>query len=50
MTLNPGSNLLSNLGANSDSFKIIVTTQPHGAVPAALWHSAYVVFARDEAV
>jgi uncharacterized protein (DUF58 family) len=50
MSLNPGSNLLSNLGANSDSFKIIVTTQPHGAVPAALWHSAYVVFARDEAV
>jgi uncharacterized protein (DUF58 family) len=39
--------LLSDLTANTDSFKIVVTSQPRGSIPAALWHSAYVVFAQD---
>jgi uncharacterized protein (DUF58 family) len=46
---NSSSALLAELGGNSDSFKIIVTSQPRGSIPAALWHSAYVVFADDPA-
>jgi uncharacterized protein (DUF58 family) len=39
--------LLSDLAANSESFKIIVTSQPRGSVPPAIWNSSYVVFAED---
>ena len=46
----PGSTLLSDLSGNSESFKIIVTSQPRGSIPAVLWHSAYIVFAEDSAV
>jgi uncharacterized protein (DUF58 family) len=45
----PGSTLLSDLSGNSESFKIIVTSQPRGSIPSALWHSAYIVFAEDAA-
>jgi uncharacterized protein (DUF58 family) len=39
------STLLQSLAANPDSFKIVVTSQPRGSVPAELWHSSYIVFA-----
>jgi len=41
--------MLADLAANPDSFKIIVTSQPRGSIPAALWYSSYVVFAEDPA-
>ncbi len=40
-------NLLSELAAESESFKIIVTSQPRGSIPAGVWNSSYVVFAED---
>jgi uncharacterized protein (DUF58 family) len=39
--------LLSDLAAVSESFKIIVTAQPRGSVPASIWNSSYVVFSQD---
>jgi uncharacterized protein (DUF58 family) len=39
--------LLQNLAANPDAFKIVVTSQARGSVPAELWHSSYIVFAED---
>jgi uncharacterized protein (DUF58 family) len=36
--------LMSDLTATPNLFKIIVTGQPRGSVPASLWHSSYVVF------
>jgi uncharacterized protein (DUF58 family) len=36
--------LLTNLAASPELFKIIVTSQPHGTIPASLWHTSYVVF------
>jgi uncharacterized protein (DUF58 family) len=38
---------LQNLAANPESFKIVVTSQTHGSIPAELWHSSYIVFADD---
>lgn len=43
----PDSALLRTLAANPDSFKIVVTSQPRGAMPAELWHSSYIVFAEE---
>jgi uncharacterized protein (DUF58 family) len=40
-------NLLSELAAESESFKIIVTSQPRGSIPAGVWNSSYVVFVED---
>ena len=39
--------LLSQLAADPDSFKIIVTSQPRGSIPAELWNTSYIVFASD---
>ncbi len=39
--------MLQNLAANPESFKIVVTSQPHGAIPGELWRSSYIVFAED---
>jgi len=39
--------LMSDLAASPELFKIIVTTQPHGSVPASVWSSSYVVFLDD---
>jgi uncharacterized protein (DUF58 family) len=36
--------LLTNLAASPELFKIIVTSQPRGSIPASLWHTSYVVF------
>ncbi len=43
----PGLDLLSQLAANSDSSKIVVTSQPRGSIPTEIWNTSYVVFAED---
>lgn len=47
--VDPGADsaLLQHLAANPMSFKIVVTSQRHGSIPAELWHSSYIVFAED---
>ncbi len=39
--------LMSDLAAAPDLFKIIVTSQPRGSIPASVWSSSYVVFLDD---
>lgn len=39
--------LLTNLAASPELFKIIVTSQPRGSIPASLWHTSYVVFLEE---
>ena len=39
--------LLTSLAASPDLFKVIVTSQPRGSIPANLWHTSYVVFLED---
>jgi len=39
--------LLSQVADESESFRIIVTSQPRGSIPAEIWNSSYVVFAED---
>jgi uncharacterized protein (DUF58 family) len=38
---------LKELAAEAESFKIIVTSQPRGSIPAEVWNSSYVVFAAE---
>ena len=38
---------LSDLAPEPELFKIIVTSQPRGSIPASLWNSSYVVFMED---
>ncbi len=38
---------LMELAAEAESFKIIVTSQPRGSIPAEVWNSSYVVFAEE---
>ena len=40
----PRQSLMADLAASPELFKIIVTSQPHGSVPASVWSSSYVVF------
>ena len=40
-------NSLLELAADIESFKIIVTSQPHGSIPVEIWNSSYVVFAEE---
>jgi uncharacterized protein (DUF58 family) len=39
--------LMQDLAAAPEIFKIIVTSQKHGTIPAMLWHSSYVLFLDD---
>ncbi len=43
----PRQQLLAELAGDYESFKIIVTSQPRGSIPAEVWSSSYVVFAED---
>src|SRR5712692_10522701 len=43
----PNQTLMAALAASPDLFKIIVTSQPHGSIPASFWSSSYVVFLDD---
>jgi uncharacterized protein (DUF58 family) len=38
---------LSDLAADPDLFKVIVTSQPRGSIPDTLWHTSYVIFLED---
>jgi hypothetical protein len=38
------SELLQELAAAPELFKLIVTSRPKGTISAELWHSSYVVF------
>jgi uncharacterized protein (DUF58 family) len=39
---------LASLAGEAESFKIVVTSQPRGSIPAEVWNSSYVVFAQEE--
>jgi len=43
----PQHTLLTSLAASPELFKIIVTSQPRGSIPASLWHTSYIVFLED---
>jgi uncharacterized protein (DUF58 family) len=38
---------LKELAVETDSFKIIVTSQPRGSIPAEVWNSSYIVFTEE---
>jgi uncharacterized protein (DUF58 family) len=40
----PGHNFLNDLARETQVFKIVLTSQPRGSFPTALWNSAYMVF------
>jgi uncharacterized protein (DUF58 family) len=44
----PDQNLISELAASPDLFKIIVTSQPRGFFPHAVWSSSYIVFLDED--
>jgi uncharacterized protein (DUF58 family) len=39
--------MLELASASPELFKVIVTSQPRGSIPAALWHTSYVIFLDD---
>jgi hypothetical protein len=43
----PEHKLISDLASSPELFKIIVTSQQRGSIPAAVWHSSYVIFLND---
>jgi uncharacterized protein (DUF58 family) len=43
----PQYTLITELAAAPELFKIIITSQPHGSIPAALWRTSYVIFLDD---
>jgi uncharacterized protein (DUF58 family) len=43
----PSHALLSELAADPELFKVIVTSQPRGSISANLWHSSYVIFLEE---
>ena len=43
-TVEAGRALLEEIADIPQTFKIIITCQPHGSIPASLWGSSYVLF------
>ena len=43
----PEHKLITDLASSPELFKIIVTSQQRGSIPAAVWHSSYVIFLDD---
>lgn len=43
----PKHELITDLAASPELFKIIVTSQQRGTIPASVWHSSYVIFLDD---
>jgi uncharacterized protein (DUF58 family) len=43
----PKQKLLSDLAAEPSAFKIVITSQARGSIPAEIWNSSYVVFAQE---
>ncbi len=48
LPLDPEQKLISDLASSPELFKIIVTSQPRGFFPHAVWSSSYIVFLDDE--
>src|SRR5690349_5112791 len=44
LAIDPGQRLISELSSSSEIFKIIVTSQPRGFFPHAVWSTSYIVF------
>jgi len=44
----PSQKLMAELASSPELFKLIVTTQPRGSVPASVWSSSYVIFLDEE--
>jgi len=49
LALAPDRDLLSQLAAQPDASKIVVTSQSRGSIPSEIWNTCYVVFAEDPA-
>jgi len=47
LPFDPSHGLMQELASEPDIFKIIVTSQKHGTIPATLWHCSYVLFLDD---
>jgi uncharacterized protein (DUF58 family) len=43
----PKHTLITDLASSPELFKVIVTSQPRGSIPANVWHSSYVIFLDD---
>ncbi|HKW56189.1 MAG TPA: DUF58 domain-containing protein [Candidatus Acidoferrum sp.] len=43
----PQRTLLSSLGSSLELFRVIVTSEPHGAIPAHIWNQSWVLFLED---
>lgn len=43
----PRQALLAELASSPETFKLIVTSQPRGSIPAEIWNSSYVVFSEE---
>ena len=44
----PEQKLIAELAASPELFKIIVTSQPRGFFPHAVWSSSFIVFLEEE--
>ena len=44
----PAHTLITELAASPELFKIIVTSQPRGSIPASLWNTSYVIFLGEQ--
>jgi uncharacterized protein (DUF58 family) len=43
----PEGKLITDLASAPELFKIIITSQSHGSIPASIWFSSYVIFLDD---
>ena len=43
----PEGTLITDLALAPELFKIIITSQSHGSIPASIWFSSYVIFLDD---
>ena len=43
----PRQALLAELASSPENFKLIVTSQPRGSIPAEIWNSSYVIFSEE---
>ena len=48
LPLDPDQKLIAELAASPELFKIIVTSQPRGFFPHAVWSSSFIVFLEEE--
>ncbi len=48
LPLDPNQKLIGELASSPELFKIIVTSQPRGFFPHAVWSSSFIVFLDEE--